>query len=340
MPASSARLARRVPRMVALAASARICASTARHVVLAELDPDAVGGLVDRQFGSALAATMQGAADVGGVSITINMLGSAGIAADGTVTGPPSGVWASAMGGASAQAVANRIIGAPAGGHLPPLRPPTSVLRQLESLPAGWAGLAAAAPAALSAGSLGADISPAVASAWLAQVTGGGGAGPVATAADMERAVYNAVRSAAVVAGTNAVRGFLAGEINPILTSAVSALVTSVNDEVTRVMATPAGALASAAPRDPDIAAVAASEHAQLTTAAVAAQATQMVTPGSTAVDPGATAPAQQVTYGTVNMMSDNQTVFRTDQFVELAHQFNSSGLRRDREGEFHAELA
>ena len=37
-------------------------------------------------------------------------------------------------------------------------------------------------------------------------------------------------------------------------------------------------------------------------------------------------------------MMSDNASVFRVDQFAELATQFNGSGLRHDREDSFHAE--
>jgi hypothetical protein len=83
---------------------------------------------------------------------------------------------------------------------------------------------------------------------------------------------------------------------------------------------------------------MATTRNTQLQVQIAAATAVQAVTPGSTPVDPGTTAPAQSVTYGTVNMMSDNTSVFRVDQFTELANQFNGSGLRRDREDAFHAE--
>ena len=97
--------------------------------------------------------------------------------------------------------------------------------------------------------------------------------------------------------------------------------------------------MAAGAPKDPDLTALAASLHARLTAEAVAAKAAQAAT-GGTGVDPGEAAPGQSVTYGTVNMMSDNTNIFRADQFADIATQFNDPAhkLRKDREDPFTVE--
>ena len=57
-------------------------------------------------------------------------------------------------------------------------------------------------------------------------------------------------------------------------------------------------------------------------------------------MDPGEAAPGQSVTYGTVNMMSDNTNVFRADQFADIAKQVNepANRLRKEREDAFTVE--
>ena len=46
------------------------------------------------------------------------------------------------------------------------------------------------------------------------------------------------------------------------------------------------------------------------------------------------------MTYGTVNMMSDNTNIFRADQFADLVKQVNepANRLRKDREDPFKVE--
>ena len=334
LPPTSARLARRVGALVAAATGApRNTRDVAAGVVAGELAPAALGALIGNQYWAALMG-VHGAADVGGgLSVNITIEGGAGGAA-------ATGVWNAASGGtmaANASAEADRVVGALQTGRVPPVRPSGSLLRQLESLPAGWTAFTAAAPAALASATLEADLTTALAAAWVARMVSGGGAA-ITRGPALASAVDGAVRTAARTAATNAVRAFLSAEINPVLQTSVTALMSAVGDEVTRIMTTPAGALAAAAPKDPDLAAMAATLNTQLQTQAAVATAVAAVTPGSAQVDPGTTAPPQAVTYGTVNMMSDNASVFRVDQFAELATQFNGSGLRHDREDSFHAE--
>jgi hypothetical protein len=113
----------------------------------------------------------------------------------------------------------------------------------------------------------------------------------------------------------------------------------AIGDEVTRIMGTPANKLALTSPTDPAIASLAATMHTQLQAQVTAAKAAQTAA-GRTAVNPGTTAPAQQVTYSTVNMMSSNDDIFRPDQFADLATLFNkTAGLKKDREGDFRVEM-
>lgn len=341
LPATSARLAPRVPRMLRAASGARTTSSVARRVVRAELDPAALGALVNRQYYTALRGLTSGAADIGGIGMNINVQGNAGITSAGQAVVPPTGVWNAAATGpsaANATAVADQVVGAAGtGGRIPPVRPSTSILRQLESLPAGWAAFRTAAPAALASGTLQTDLVTALTAAWVARLAAGGGGPAIDQHWPLYQAVRAAVTSAATAASTNAVRAFLSSEITPVLQSSVTSLQAAVGTEVDRIMGTPAGALATAGPTDPNLAALATSLRARLQTEVTAARTAQAGTAGTSAVNPGAGAPAQSVTYGTVNMMSDNTNVFRPDQFVELARRFNESGLRRDREGDFRA---
>ena len=138
----------------------------------------------------------------------------------------------------------------------------------------------------------------------------------------------------------NAVRAFLQSEIQPVMRTSTTSLMTSIGDEVTRVMGTPANQLALTSPPRSGHR-LAGFQHAH-----------DVAGPGrrhgsrpkrrlaTTALDPGTTAPAQQVTYSTVNMMSSNDDIFRQDQFTALAAVFNGeSSLKHDREGSFHVEM-
>ena len=142
----------------------------AAGVVAGELAPAALGALIGNQYWAALMG-VQGAADVGGgLSVNITVEGGAGGAA-------ATGVWNAASGGAmaaNASAEADRVVGALQTGRVPPVRPSGALLRQLESLPAGWAAFSAAAPAALASATLEADLTTALATAALQHRDDGG----------------------------------------------------------------------------------------------------------------------------------------------------------------------
>jgi hypothetical protein len=238
---------------------------------------------------------------------------------------------------------ANRVVGRAVGaaqqrGKQPPVRPSTTLIGQLEALPKAWTTFATSAPAALSSATLQTDLTVALVAAWLAQL---GTVRPtVRRAKALAAATDKAVRQAALAASTNAVRAFLAAQVEPVLQASVTALTGAISTEVTTLLSTPAGNVAAGAPKDPDLARMATKLNARLTAEVAAAKAAQAASPGSTAVDPGAAAPGQSVTYGTVNMMSDNTNIFRADQFADLVKQVNepANRLRKDREDPFKVE--
>jgi len=315
--------------------------AVASSVVASELRGAQLGGLIKRLYFEALSAAAQGAVDVGGVNMSINIEGNAGITAAGNAVIPPSGLWAG--GGAPAADIAStvdQVAGKLRTGRIPPVRPSGSILRDLSSLPGGWEGFRSAAPAALAGGALTSDLNSALLSAWLANLAS---AAPPPTPIARRRALWQAVNAtvhaAAQASATNAVRAFLRSELQPVMRTSTASLMTSIGDEVTRIMGTPANQLALTSPRDPAIASLVSAMRTTLQTQAAAAAAAQSAA-GTTAIDPGTTAPAQQVTYSTVNMMSSNDDIFRPDQFADLATLFNSqSSLKHDREGTFHVEM-
>lgn len=345
LPPSAATLAPQIPGLVSAAVrDRRNTTGLAGQVVPAEFATAPLGAMIRRLYYGALHQATTGAVDLGGVSTTIRVEGGAGIDAAGNAVAPASGLWAGgATPAASLAAVVDGSAGAARAGRVPPVRASGSVLRELAALPAGWAGIPAAAPSALSAATLATDLKGALLAAWMAKAAAAlsGTPGPAALtrrralAAAIQSTVHNAAQAAAV----NAVRAFLKSEVEPVLQSSVTTLMAGIGAEVTRVMGTPAEQLAAAAPKDPAITALVGTMKTTLAAQSAAATVTQIAA-GRPAVSPGVTAPAQQVTYSTVNMMSDNTDIFRPDQFTHLATLFNAtSSLRRDREGEFHIEM-
>jgi hypothetical protein len=342
LPPAAAPLAPKVAAMVATSASAaRNTTGLAAGVVAAELAPRTVRAMIDNRYFGALSA-LHGDTDVGGIGMSITVEGNAGITSDGEAVIPPSGVWKAASSGAmrnAASRIAGRVVGAAQQKDKPPpVRPSTTLIGQLEGLRKAWTTFPTAAPAGISSAVLQADLSTALVASWLAKL---GTVAPTATNAKrLAAAADRAVHQAALAASTNALRALLVSQVEPVIQASVTALTTAVDTEVAAVLSTPAGAVAAGAPKDPDLAALATRLNAKLTAEVAAAKAAQAANPGSTAVDPGAGAPAQSVTYGTVNMMSDNTAVFRPDQYVALAAQFNDPAhhLRKEREDTFTVE--
>ncbi|WP_143109739.1 hypothetical protein [Agromyces sp. CF514] len=346
VPPTSARLAAYVPR--ALAAAARNPANTtapAAAAVSAQFAPAPIESMLRRLYWSSLNTAATGVTDVGGnLGMHIKVEGSAGLTADGRATvGGATGLWAGGPANAAdLTAVVDQVAGASRTGRVPPLRASGSILRDLTSLPAGWAALAGGAPASMSVATVGNDVRQSLASAFLARVGPilAGTAAPTTTGrlGTFVAGVNGAASTAATAASTNAVRTFLTSEIEPVVTRSTNSLMAAIGTEVTRIMGTPAEQLAIAAPRDPAIASIASAMSTRLKASAAVATVAQVVT-GGTGVNPGTAAPAQEVTYNTVNMMSDNTDIFRADQFADIATAFNGSGLKRSRESDFRIEM-
>ena len=262
LPPAAAPLAPKVASFVAAAATApRNTTGLAAGVVATELAPRALGALIDNRYFTALDAVHGTAADVGGIGMNITIGGNAGITSDGVAVIPPSGVWKAATGAGGMRTAANRVVGRVVGaaqqrGKPPPVRPSTSLIGQLEALPKAWTTFATSAPAALSSATLRADLTTALVAAWLARL---GTVRPtVRRAKVLAAAADRAVHQAALAASTNAVRAFLAAQVEPVLQASVTALSGAIATEVTTLLSTPAGTVAAGAPKDPDLTALAA----------------------------------------------------------------------------------
>ncbi|GAA1847185.1 hypothetical protein GCM10009750_37040 [Agromyces salentinus] len=346
VPPTAARLTPYVPRT--LAAAARNPANTtapAAAAVAAEFAPGPIESTLRRLYYSSLNRAATGVTDVGGnLGMHINIEGGSGITPDGRpAVGGATGLWAGGPANAGdLSAVVDQVAGASRTGRVPPLRASGSILRDLTSLPAGWAALAGGAPASMSVATVTNDVKQSLANAFTARVGAIilGGAAPTTTdrLGTFVAGLNGAARIAAAAASTNAVRTFLTSEIEPVVTRSTTSLMAAIGGEVTRIMGTPAEQLALTAPRDPAIASIASAMSTRLAVSSLTATASQIgaLRP---AVNPGTTAPAQEVTYSTVNMMSDNTDIFRADQFADIATVFNDSGLKRSREGDFRVEM-
>jgi hypothetical protein len=126
----------------------------------------------------------------------------------------------------------------------------------------------------------------------------------------------------------------ITGVVQPVLTSSVSSLQTSIRNEVTRLMTTSPGGLAAAGAADANMAAMVRAMRDRL-------DAAKRATAGS-GRDPlgaGQAAPDQDVTYSYQGLMGSNATgALRADQFQPVVHQFNSR-LKTFWEKDFHADV-
>lgn len=321
----------------------------AQNVVAGEFAPAALADLLNTRYLTALTAPHSQMADVGmgaGRGVSIAVQGSAG--------GAGSGIWAAANSGAlagSAGGVADTAVGAAGGARVPPVRPPATLIAQIGALPGRWQGMAAQLRSAFSEAAVGARMRAAAAAMPAAAAAAAGAiAGPATTAPQVYRRAYDLVGRIARTAGQGLVRDFLQAELEPLLQSSTATIAANITTEVENVMNTPAGALASAAPRDPNLTAMVTAMQSRLAAQTPAGQPAnadpsaaprQPVPPGSPAGTAAAPVATQEVTFTAEGQMGDNAADLRTDQFQRLVDQFNQPArrLRRDREGPFTVEM-
>jgi hypothetical protein len=256
------------------------------------------------------------------------------------IAGDPTsktGIWGAASKGpvkGHAAAVADNLVGAK-GGHVPPVSPSATLVSQIEGIPAALETTAAAAGSMIPEAAVVRGMLEVIVTSGLANDT------PITTMGQLYREGYNAAQMAAYGAVGSELSKLLNAQISPILTSSAANLRTSVREEVAAVMASPAGAVAAAAPKDPAISAVATAMKDRLAAQTPAGRTdVNPASPSKAAPEPEAG--TQEVTYSNTGMMSDNSADVRPDQFEQMLKQFNAESripdLRHEREDPFTAE--
>ncbi|HYN69856.1 MAG TPA: hypothetical protein VEX41_06580 [Candidatus Eisenbacteria bacterium] len=334
-PQAAPKLQARVAKIVDLELGKAFSARTIGHKAVAgEFAAQQLGDTIASQYLAALTAPHDKKADVGGGpsgQIKITIQGSAG--------GAGAGIWGAGESGAlaaNATAVAGTTVGAAGTARgVPPVRPATSLIAKIEEIPGVWAAATAAGGGAVSA--------PHVLGTMLGSAAAGalGLSGPITTAAKLQALTRKVVQTAARNTAIETIRTTIASQLGPIYSTHVSSLQADVAQEVTRIMTTPAAGAAAAAPKDPDLAAVAAAMKTRLDAQTPAGRTdTNPARAGAGAAEPAAG--SQEVTYKNTGIMGDNSADVRPDQFKTMVSQFNSitPALRHANEDEFRAEKA
>ena len=138
-------------------------------------------------------------------------------------------------------------------------------------------------------------------------------------AAELYRKAYAVVSSMAKETCQQLLTDLLNGVVQPVLTSSVKDLESSIQAEVNKLMATPASGVAALGPPNPQMAALVSHMKAQLD-----ADKTATAGGGRSPLGAGKAAPTQHVTYSVQSLMgSSKDTSIRADQFNPMVQQFN-----------------
>ncbi len=251
-------------------------------------------------------------------------------AGDGTATSISMEVSSNVSGAASAggtsaaagTAVADRVVGAATASGIPPVRPSSTLLGALAAIPAQWSSPGQGLDAAYTPGVVSPSLDAAVASAVTA------GAFRRIDRQALYRRVLSLVNSTVRASSRTAVTGFIDAAVRPQLDAQVGGLQSQIDAEVDAVMGLPAGAVASSAPRDPQVQAVAQQMHTLLQGQQNPSQRT-----AAADINPGSGGAGQDVRYSMSTMMGTNVTSpegFRADMLQPVVDQFNGNAALRD----------
>jgi hypothetical protein len=328
VPRTSPRLRRHIGTVVDFELGRNFSArQVARSLVGRALNANVLSNWIVNEYLDSLTAIQGEKTDVGG-----GPSGQFEIEIAGAAEG--AGIWGAAKTGplkATAGAIADRLVGPARGGRrVPAVAPSTSLLSQLEGIPAALETASAATGSMISEQAVGRRMLETIVTEALTNDA------PITTMSRLYREGYNAVQWAAYNAARTELVGLLSGQLDPIVAANVDALRTSVHDEVLQVMATPAGAVAAAAPKDPEIAAMASAMKDRLAAQTPAGRtSTNPAGAGQPATEPAAG--SQEIRYTTTGMMSDNSADVRPDQFERMVREFNDDmpALRHEREDRF-----
>ena len=341
---SVGRLAPSVPAAVAFETTRNFSSiSLAGAAVEAGFSAAALTTTIGDAYWKALGSAEGTAVAVAGVgNVTIDVAGSvaATTAAGGAQAAP-------------AAAIATNAVTAPGGGApaasaapgLPAIAPPASLVSQLTSLPATWdaagslleIGVTPAAFAKAMVATLKSADAAAAAAAAVPLPPGAVRRGKSATVGALYQRAYRMVQYAAHDAATQVGADLVGETVKPTLTASVTQLMTTIDDEVKRIMVTPPSGVPTLGTPDPNMTAMVNAMKAKLD----ANKAATAGNPGRDPMGPSRTgsAPAQDVTYSYEGMMGSNTTrALRPDQFAPIVNNFNDK-LRTPGEPKFTAEV-
>ena len=334
--ASEPGLAPSIPRAVAFETTANFSNITAAgEGVEAGFSSAAIVRQIAAAYDASLGAAGRATVAVAGVGDTsINVQGSvpAMTAAGGAQQANAAGAAATAVGSAGGPGT---FLG------FPVLFPPSGLVAKLQALPATWGAAGSAVetgvtPAAF-ATKMAALVKSSTASAAAPAPPGAAAPAPtpkIRQSGELYRKAYAIVSSLARDACTQVSSELIAGVVQPVLTTGVSDLESTIQAEVTKVMGTPPSGVAALGPPNPQMTALVAHMKAQLD-----ADKTASAGGGRSPLGAGQAAPDQNVTYTVQSLMGGSKTTaIRADQFNPMVKQFNDK-LKKTWEKKFTAEV-
>ena len=205
----------------------------------------------------------------------------------------------------------------------PVIFPPVGLIGQLTALPATWGAAGSAVESGVTPAAFATKMADLVKSATAAAAVApppGAAAPPkMKRAGELYRKGYAVVSSMAKETSRQLSTDLINAVVQPVLTSSVKDLESTIQAEVDKVMGTPASGVAALGPPNPQMAALVSHMKAQLDADKAAAAGG-----GHTPLGTGKAAPDQNVTYSVQSLMgSSKDTSIRADQFNPLVKQFN-----------------
>jgi hypothetical protein len=331
--ASEPGLSPSVPRVVAFETTKNFSNVTAAGAgVEAGFDAAKTASRIVSLYGAALDTAQGAVINLDGVGDTkINVKGSvpAMTAAGGAQQANAAGAAASTVGSAGGPGT---IFG------LPVIFPSSGLIGQLSALPTTWGAAGSAVETgvtpAVFATKMADLVKSATAVAALPPPPGVAAPPKVKRAGELYRKALTVVSSMAIETCRQLSTDLINSAVQPVLSTSVKDLESTIQAEVNKVMTTPASGVAALGPANPQMAALVTHMKAQLDADKAAAAGG-----GHTPLGTGKAAPDQNVTYSVQSLMgSSKDTSIRADQFNPMVKQFNDK-LTTLWEKKFSAEV-
>ncbi|HVL18113.1 MAG TPA: hypothetical protein VM387_08950, partial [Gemmatimonadales bacterium] len=323
-----------VPRAVAFQTTANFSNVTAAgEGVEAGFSAAAMSAQISSAYQATLSSAQNATVNLAGVGATsINVHGSvpAMSAAGGAQQANAAGAAATTVGSGGGQV---NVFG------FPLLYPPSGLVGKLQALPATWGTAGSAVESGVTSAAFATKMAALVASATAAAAAPpppGAAAPPpkMQRAGELYRKAYAIVSSMAKETCRQLSTDLIGGVVQPVLTTSVADLESTIGAEVTKVMGTPASGVAALGPPNPQMAALVAHMKAQLD-----ADKAATAGGGRSPLGAGKAAPDQNVTYTVQSLMGGSRdTSIRADQFNPMVRQFNNK-LKNLWEKSFTAEV-